>query len=121
MDELIEQLAGKVGIDKDVAEKAVGTILGFLLKEGPTEQVQALINQIPGATAAIEANSGGGGMSGLLGGGLMALGSKLMGFGLGMGEIQSVSRELFKFGREKIGNDQMGVIIAETPGLSQFA
>jgi hypothetical protein len=56
-----------------------------------------------------------------MGGGLMALGSKLMGMGLGMGEIQSVSRELFKFGREKIGSDAMDQIIAGTPGLSQFA
>ena len=36
---------------------------------------------------------------GLLGGGLMALGSKLMGLGLSMGDIQSVARELFKYGR----------------------
>ena len=121
MDELIEQLAVKVGIDKDVAEKTIGTILGFLLKEGPSDKVQALIDKIPGAAAAIAANSGDGGFSGLLGGGLMALGSKLMGYGLGMGEIQSVSRELFKFGRDKIGADEMGEIIAGTPGLSQFA
>lgn len=121
MDELIEQLAARVGIDKDVAEKTVGAILDFLLREGPTDKVQALINTIPGSQAAIDASSGGGGLSGLLGGGLMALGSKLMGYGLGMGEIQSVARELFKFGREKIGADTMGEIIAETPGLSQFA
>ena len=56
-----------------------------------------------------------------MGGGLMALGSKLMGLGLGMGEIQSVARELFKFGRAKIGSDAMDKIISGTPGLSQFA
>ena len=53
-----------------------------------------------------------------MGGGLMALGTKLMGLGLGMGEIQNVARELFRFGRDKIGADQMGEIIAGTPGLS---
>jgi hypothetical protein len=56
-----------------------------------------------------------------MGGGLMALGTKLMGLGLGMSEIQSVARELFRFGRDKIGADRMGEIIAGTPGLSQFA
>lgn len=121
MDELIEQLAGKVGIDKAVAEKTVGIILGFLRNEGPADKVQALIDKIPGAEAAIAASNSGGGLSGLLGGGLMALGGKLMGLGLGMGEIQSIARELFKFGREKIGADEMGEIIAGTPGLSQFA
>jgi hypothetical protein len=44
-----------------------------------------------------------------------------MGLGLGMGEIQNVARELFRFGRDKIGADQMGEIIKGTPGLSQFA
>ncbi|MDB5655191.1 MAG: hypothetical protein JWQ94_2804 [Tardiphaga sp.] len=121
MDELIEQLTAKVGIDKDVAEKTVGIILAFLRNEGPAEPVSALIEKIPGAEDAIASNSGGGGFSGLLGGGLMALGSKLMGLGLGMGEIQSVARELFKFGRAKIGSDAMDKIIAGTPGLSQFA
>jgi hypothetical protein len=44
-----------------------------------------------------------------------------MGMGLGMSEIQKLARELFKLGRDKIGADEMRVIIAETPGLSQFA
>ena len=35
-----------------------------------------------------------------------------------MGEIQNIARELFRFGRDKIGADQMGEIIAGTPGLS---
>jgi len=33
-------------------------------------------------------------------GGLMALGTRLMGLGLGMGENSGVARELFKFGRD---------------------
>jgi hypothetical protein len=114
MDELIERLAAKAGIDRAVAGKTIGIILGFLRNEGPADKVQALIDKIPGAEAAIEAPIGGG-LVGLMGGGLMVLGSKLMGLGLGMGEIQSVARELFKFGRDKIGADQMGEIIAGTP------
>jgi hypothetical protein len=38
-----------------------------------------------------------------------------------MGDIKTVSRELFRFGRDQIGADGMNAIIAETPGLSQFA
>ena len=41
--------------------------------------------------------------------------------GLGMTQIQDIARELFRFGRDKIGADRMGEIIAGTPGLSQFA
>ena len=121
MDELIGQLAAKAGIDKAVAEKTIGIILGFLRNEGPSEKVQALIDKIPGAEAAIAASSNGGGLARLTGGGLMATGTKLMGLGLGMGEIQNVARELFRFGGDKIGAARMGEIIAGTPGLSQFA
>jgi hypothetical protein len=121
MDELIGRLASKAGIDSAVAEKTIGIILNFLRSEGPSDKVQALIDQIPGAEAAIAASSNGGGFTRLMGGGLMAVGTRLMGLGLGMGEIQHIARELFRFGRDKIGADQMGEIIAGTPGLSQFA
>jgi hypothetical protein len=121
MDELIGQLAVKAGIDSVVAEKTVGIMLGFLRNEGPSDKVQVLIDRIPGAEALIAASNNGGGLGRLMGGGLMALGTRLMGLGLGIAEIQNVARELFRFGRDKIGADQMGEIIAGTPSLSQFA
>ena len=125
MDELIGRLAAKAGIDDAVAEKTIGIILGFLRKEGPSDKVQALIDRIPGAEAAIAASAGGNGLfgfiSGSLGGGLMALGTSLMGLGLGLPQIQDVARELLKFGRDKVGTDEINAIIAQTPGLSQFA
>jgi hypothetical protein len=125
MDELIGRLAAKAGIDDAVAEKTIGIILGFLRNEGPSDKVQALIDHIPGAEAAIAASAESRGLSGFmggfLGGGVMAVGTKLMGLGLGMGQIQDIARELFKYGRDKIGADEIAAIIAGTPGLSQFA
>jgi len=122
MNELIERLAASAKIDAAVAEKAVGIILGYLRSDGPGEDVQALIDQFPGAEALIAASSSGGGiMSKLMGGGVMALGARLMGVGLGLSDIQRIARELIRLGREKIGADQMDKIIAGTPGLSQFA
>jgi len=121
MDELVGRLAAEAGIDSVVAEKTIGIVLGFLRNEGPPGKVQALIDQIPGAEGAIADSINTAGLSRLMGGGLMALGSRLMALGLGMSEIQSVARELFRFGRDKIGADQMGEIISGTPGLSQFA
>src|SRR5436190_10174781 len=111
MDELIGRLAAKAGIDSAVAEKTIGIILGFLRNEGPSDKVQSLIDKIPGAEAAISATSNGSGQGTLMGGGLMAVGTKLMGLGLGISEIQNVARELFSFGRDKIGADRMGEII----------
>jgi hypothetical protein len=121
MDELTAWLASKAGIEDIVAEKTIGIILGYLRNEGPSDKVQALIDKIPGAETAISASESGGGLTKLMGGGLMAVGTRLMGLGLGIGDIQNIARELFRFGRDKIGDDQMGAIIAGTPGLSQFA
>jgi hypothetical protein len=121
MDELTRWLASKAGIEDVVAEKTIGIILDYLRSEGPGDKVQALIDKIPGAEAAISATEGGGGLGRLMGGGLMAVGTRLMSLGLDISDIKNVARELFRFGRDRIGKDQMGAIITGTPGLSQFA
>ena len=120
MDELVGQLATKAGIDRSIAEKTIGIILGLMRSEGPSDKVQALIDKIPGREAAI-AGSSNGSFSRLMGGGIMAVGTRLVSLGLGIAEIQDIARELFKFGRDQIGAGQMGEIIAGTPGLSQLA
>ena|ERR1700759_4417136 len=121
MDELVDELAAKAGIDDAVAEQTVGIMLDYLRREGPSETVQTLIDVIPGAEAAIAAARDGSGLSRLMGGGLMAVGTRLMGLGLAVTDIQTIARELFSFGQDKIGADRMGAIIAGTPGLSHFA
>jgi hypothetical protein len=117
MDELIDRLVNNVGVDRGVAEKAIGIILAFLLTEGPSDKVQALIDQMPGAQAATQAASsaGGGGM-----GGVMGVGTKLMAAGLGMNQMQAVTREVIAHAREKVGEDSVGEIIGSIPGLGQF-
>lgn len=127
MDELIIRLTAAAGIDSDLARKAVGIILGFLRKEGPPAEVEQLVAALPGAEEAIAGADGasGGMMGGLAnmmggGGGIMALGGKLMAAGLSMGQIQTLSKEMFAYGRETAGEDVMGPIIGSVPGLSQF-
>ena len=121
MDELVDRIVAKVGVDRTVAEKAVGIIFDFLSKEGPADKVHALLDQLPGADAAIAAaradDSGGmfGSMSGVMG-----VGSRLMSAGLGMGEIQGVTRELIAFAREKAGDEAVNGIVDAIPGLGQF-
>jgi hypothetical protein len=125
IEDLINRVASAAGVDPGLASKAIGMILGFLQKEGPTEQVQQLLAALPGSTELIEQASGGGGglmgmVGGLMGGGIMGLGANLMGAGLDMGQISSVGKELFAYGREHAGEDVMGQIVGGTPGLSQF-
>jgi hypothetical protein len=119
MDDLIARLVSNTGVDAETARKAVGIILDFLQKEGPADKVQALMAKMPGADALVseaQADSGGGfGM-----GGLMGVGSKLMGLGLDMGQIQGVTKELMANAREKLGEDEFGELAGSIPGLSQF-
>ncbi|MFC7399653.1 DUF2267 domain-containing protein [Chelatococcus sp. GCM10030263] len=127
MDELVTLISQKVGIDAALAQRAIGIILDFLQREGPTDEVNALIAALPGADQAIAgaqaAPSGGviaslGSLMG--GGGIMALGSELTAAGLSMGQMQTLGRELFAYGREKAGEDVMGPIVGSVPGLAQF-
>ena len=125
MEELISRVMAAGGIDQGLAQKAVGMILGFLQKEGPADSVSALMGALPGADALVAESAGGGGMIGGLmgmmgGGGVMGLGAQMMGAGMSMGQIQSISKEVFAFGREKAGEDAMGAIVGAIPGLGQF-
>lgn len=121
MDELISRITENVGIDADKAKSAVGMILGFLQKEGPEDKIGEMMASMPGAQELVDGASGGGGMlSGLMGGGVMGLGTSLMGMGLGMGEISGISKETIAFAKEKAGDDPVDSVIGAIPGLSQF-
>jgi hypothetical protein len=118
MDELIGRLAANTGVERAAAEKSVAVIFEFLLKEGPTDKVQALLDKLPGANAMIAAagNQGdGGGM-----GGIMGAGARMMAAGLSMPQIEAVTRETIAFAREKAGDDAVGEIVGAIPGLAQF-
>ncbi|MBB2970109.1 DUF2267 domain-containing protein [Mesorhizobium sp. RMAD-H1] len=121
MDELVARITSNVGIDPATATKAVGLILAFLQKEGPADKVAALVAAIPGAQDAITSaeSQGGGFLSGMMGG-VMGLGSQLMGMGLGMGEISGVSKETIGYAREKAGSGPVDDVVNSIPGLSQF-
>jgi len=127
MDELISRLMAASGLNEEQTRKAVGIILAFLQKEGPPAEIGQLMAALPGAQELADAEGGAkGGMLGAIGGlmggggGVMALGGQLMGAGLSMGQIQTVSKEMFAVGREKAGEDAMGAIVGAIPGLGQF-
>lgn len=117
MDELIGRVAASAGVDRMAAQKAVAVIFDFLLKEGPTDKVQALLDKLPGADAVIAAaaNQGGGGM-----GGIMGAGARMMAVGLNMAQIETVTRETIAFSREKAGEDAVAEVVGAIPGLAQF-
>jgi hypothetical protein len=119
MEDLIARIAAEAGIDPETARKAVGMILGFLQKEGPQADVDALFAAMPGAAEAA-AGGVGGGASAAIGGGLMGLAGQLTSLGLGMEQMQTIGRKVFAYAREKAGDEAVGQVVAAIPGLGQF-
>ena len=121
MEELIQRIVAKVGVDEAVAKSAVSVVMSFLHKEGPSDKVEQLAGQIGGddllAQADGDADSP---LGGMMGGGAMAVLGELQGLGLGMGEIQGVTQETISFAKEKGGEELVNEIVSAIPGLSQF-
>ena len=116
MDELIGRLVANVGIDRAAAEKAVGIILDFLAKEGPADKVQTFARasfrepkrcgrkprgdwRRPAAWAASWASA-----------------MRMMGAGLSMGQVQSVTRNSSPMRVKRTGEDAVGEIVGAIPG-----
>ena len=128
MDELISKITVAAGIDAEQAQNAVGTVLGFLQKEGPGEAVGELLAKIHGAEGLIsQAEAAGGESSGLMGalgglmgggaGGMMDLVGKLQGMGLDMTQMQSIGKTLIEHGKEIVGEDTMASITSSIPSM----
>ena len=69
--DFVDSVATKAGVDASTAETAVGTILSAIQQEGNSTKVGELFNQIPGAADLAQKHAvviGGGGMLGSLSG-----------------------------------------------------
>ena len=132
MDEMIARVSQAAGVDADVTRQAVGEIFNFLKAEAAPGALQDLMDKLPGAhelaasMGEAEAPMGGGGLMGALssmmggGGGIMGLAGKLMALGLGMGEMQTIGRELFAYAREVAGEETVNKVAASVPALAQI-
>ena len=120
MDELTDRISANVGIDRELAAKAVSIILNFLNDAAPADKMAKLLESLPEAREVITSEGGGGGMFGGMMGVMGAM-SALSEAGLGTGHIQSVTKETVAYAKEKAGADTVDDLIASIPGLSQFA
>jgi hypothetical protein len=123
MNDIIRQISEATGIQPNVAEKALGMMLGFLEKEGEDGPVQKMLAAIPGAKDLVSQYGGdgsGGFLAGLAGGGIMGLGQQLMGLGLGMGEITALARQTIALAKQYAGEELVDQVVASIPGLGQF-
>ncbi|MBB4104915.1 hypothetical protein [Allorhizobium borbori] len=128
MNEMVAKIAEQVGISPELAEKALGMMLGFLQREGEDGPVAKMIEALPGAIELVAKYNGEGQSKGLLGGlmsaigggGVMGLGQQLMSEGLGMGEITALAKSTMATAREYAGDEVVDNVIASVPGLKQF-
>ena len=116
MDDLIGRLVACAGADRTAADKAVGNILQFRVKEGPSDDARAhllrnFVHRVPGADAAMPTSSSSARSPRIYGAiGLMAAGSSV-------GRIKAVTRMTLKFARVRAGDDAVGASVGAIPGL----
>ena len=129
MQELIVNIAGRLGIDEALAEKAVGIIMSLVQNNAEEGAVSQLFDQLPGASDlaqkyAGEAEGGsGGGLMGMIGGmlggdmgnALNALGA-LKSAGLEMDQIKDVGRQVFDYAREQGDPDLVDNVVKQVAG-----
>jgi hypothetical protein len=113
MDDLIAEITTQNGLGRPTVEKALGIIISFLEREGPTGKVTPMIDELPGARALAAAN-------GSKGGGLFAVFGELSAAGLGLGEIQAIARAFVAYAKARLGESEVDTVIRAMPGAGQF-
>lgn len=135
MEEFINSITGKLGIDSATATSAVGSLLGIIKKEGDPGTVNELLAKIPGASALASnppaAGGGGGGgivgklggmLGGLTGGGGGGLGdlAGLASSGLSPDKIPDFVKNFIDWVKQKVGPDLVNKVVGSVPALKSI-
>ena len=127
MQDFINSVTQKLGIDPDTAKSAVGSILSMIRKEGG-EEGKSLLDKLPGANSmgSGEAKGGGGilgGITGALGklggggaGGLAGLASS----GLSADKIKDFVAMFVDWAKKVAGEDLVNKVVDKIPGLKSI-
>jgi len=107
---LIGRIIADVAIDRATAEKAGGFIVDIQAEESPPDRVQLFFAKLPEAQARKTASEDGGGMGGVTGAAM-----RMMGAGLNIGGVQSVTHQFITYACEKVGEDAGGEFVAAIP------
>src|SRR5688572_735399 len=130
MEDFIQSVTSKLGINEDQAKSATGGVLNFLKEQGGGAETDTLISKIPGAQDVMQssgsgasAQSGGGGMLGGLGGMMGGAGgalAALQGSGLGGDKAKQFVVMLVDYAKQKAGPEQVERVINKVPALQNF-
>ncbi|MGI9470637.1 MAG: DUF2780 domain-containing protein [Rubripirellula sp.] len=137
MDELIQQLTAKLGIDPSVASDATSKAMGMLKGQVGDDLFSKVSSAIPGASEAAEQglaktdDAGGGGMlgqlasmaSGALGGGAgqgIELAGMLKSAGLEADQLPGFVGTVIDFLKDKLGDDTLNEVLEKFPILKSL-
>ncbi len=112
MDEIVDQIAATSGVDPATTRQAIGVIIGFISHEGPADAINRVMDAIPGARSLGDEHAAGGGLLGVF--------NDLTALGLGMAQIQTLTRAFIGACRAKIGDQAVDEVVNGIPGLAQF-
>ena len=135
MDELIQQLTNKLGIDPSVAKSATGKAMAMVKELAGDDLFKKISGAIPGANAAAEdsaedtsSDAGGGGMFGKLAslassalgekaGSGLGLAASLANSGIDKDKIAGFMEMIISFIKEKAGKEVVDQLLAKIPML----
>ncbi len=119
MDELIERIERRVGVEPEAARKSIAAILTYLDRNAPKDRMAELYAAVPEAEGLVTKRRGGifGAFSG---GGLMGIYSQLTSAGFSVEQLQMAGEEVVAFAREKAGDAVVDDLIESTPGVRQL-
>jgi hypothetical protein len=131
--DIVDQVATRLGLDQAAAENAVGTILSVIDHEAEGTSVDSLFDKIPGArdlaqrydVMAPDPKAGGGGLMDMLGsalgekaGALLHGISRLKASGLSIEQVEQAGQQFFRQAEAAAGPDLMKEIKDQVPGMA---
>ncbi|HUR43109.1 MAG TPA: hypothetical protein VMZ01_03305 [Aestuariivirga sp.] len=115
MQDLIETIVFRTGLEPAKAERALGIMLALVKSHGDKAKAQELLARLPGASALAEEHAGGRFTSGPL-----ATMSKLTAAGLSMEQIKQVGLLTLEYAKNKAGIELVREAAGTIPGLSGY-
>jgi hypothetical protein len=131
--DIVDQVAARLGLDQSAAESTVGTIFSVIDHEADGTQVEALFDKIPGArdlaqrydVMAPDPNAGGGGLMDMLGsalgekaGALLHGISRLKKSGLSVEQVREAGEQFFQQAEAAAGPGLVKEITDAVPGMA---
>lgn len=135
MQQIVDEIADKAGIERPKAETIVGLILGFVKREAPQGAVAKLFAAFPDADTLVSEAAAQPASTGILGslvsrigstlggeaGDAATLVSQLLGTGVTLAQAETAGQVLFQAVREETGPKVVADILKSVPALEKLA